>query len=204
MHMEVFQERVVAEKVELDDKREKLCTFMTGPIFAVLPEDERMRLAKQDILMKDYSDVLGERIAAFPSASEVCAGRGYPVCTGNSLAVPIPAVDRTARVLADGSPVPLDYSHKQFRSDGQQLGYVVLTKDERNKGFVRPFRDAYRHIKCGKITTMGRAIAETYARDPNFYNGTFCSSCRAHFPIGEEGEFVWYEMDGSTGSKVGA
>jgi hypothetical protein len=201
--MEVFQERVIAEKVELDDKRKKLCTFMTGSIFTALPEDERMRLAKQDILMKDYSDVLGERIAAFPPQLRCCDGRGCPVCTGKVPAVPIPPVDRTARTLNDGSPVPLDYSHTQLCSDGQQKGYVVLTKDERNKGFVRPFRDAYRHIKCGKITTMGRAIAETYARDPNFYDGTFCSSCRAHFPIGEEGEFVWYEMDGTTGPKVG-
>lgn len=59
------------------------------------------------------------------------------------------------------------------------------------------------HLKCGKITTMGRSIAETYSRDPGFYSGTFCVYCGGHFPIGEDGEFVWYEMDGSTGPKVG-
>jgi hypothetical protein len=64
-------------------------------------------------------------------------------------------------------------------------------------------RDAYRHLKCGKITTMSRDIAETYARDPQFYNGTFCTTCRNHFPIGEDGEFTWYENDGSEGPKVG-
>ena len=84
-----------------------------------------------------------------------------------------------------------------------QKAYVVLSEAERAKGFVRPFRDAYRHLKCGKITTMGRAIAETYARDPEFYSGTFCTTCRAHFPVGEDGEFTWYEMDGSEGPKVG-
>jgi hypothetical protein len=63
--MQPYQERVVTEKQDLDSKREALCTFMAGSLFASLPEDERMRLAKQDILMKDYSDVLGERIAAF-------------------------------------------------------------------------------------------------------------------------------------------
>jgi hypothetical protein len=38
---------------------------------------------------------------------------------------------------------------------------------------------------------MSRAIAETYARDPAFYGSTFCVHCRTHFPVGEQGEFVW-------------
>ena len=103
--------------------------------------------------------------------------------------------------LTDGSPVTPD--HRELRPDGQQKGYVVLSADERAKGFVRPYRDAYRHEKCGKITTMGRSIAETYAADPFFYSGTFCTTCRAHFPVGEDGEFTWYEMDGTEGPKVG-
>lgn len=116
---------------------------------------------------------------------------------------PVAAVDRSARVLVSGDAVPDDHSHTELKENGQQKDYVVLTAAERSKGFVRPYRDAYRHIKCGKITTMGRAIAETYARDPNFYTGTFCATCGTHLPIGESGEFVWYEMDGSTGPKVG-
>jgi hypothetical protein len=112
-------------------------------------------------------------------------------------------VDRSAQILSDGSPVPEDRSHTRLRADGQQEGYVVLSSEERGKGFVRPCRDAYRHLKCGKVTTMGRALAETYARDPKFYSGTFCATCGSHFPIGEEGEFVWLEMDGTIGPKVG-
>jgi hypothetical protein len=114
-----------------------------------------------------------------------------------------PPVDRSAQVLTDGSPVPEDRSHTELRSDGQQKGYVVLSAEERARGFVRPYRDAYKHLKCGKITTMGRALSETYARDPGFYSGTFCVTCRGHFPVGDAGEFVWYEMDGSIGPKVG-
>lgn len=111
-------------------------------------------------------------------------------------------VDRNARTLTDGSPVTDD--HREINSaTGQQKGYVVLSQEERTRGFVRPFRDAYRHAKCGAITTMGRSIAETYARDPKFYSGTFCSTCRAHFPVGADGEFTWYEMDGTEGPKVG-
>ena len=112
-------------------------------------------------------------------------------------------VDRSARVLVSGEPVPEDQSHTELKPNGQQKDYVVLTSDERGKGVVRPYRDAYRHLKCGKITTMSRAIAETYARDPFFYSGTFCTTCCAHFPVGEDGEFTWYEMDGTTGPKVG-
>ena len=113
----------------------------------------------------------------------------------------VPAVDRSQRTLTDGNPVTED--HRELRPDGMQKGYVVLSEAERKRGFVRPFRDAYRHLKCGCITTMSRPLAETYARDPAFYSGTFCSTCRAHFPVGADGEFTWYEMDGKEGPKVG-
>ncbi len=52
---------------------------------------------------------------------------------------------------------------------------------------------------CGVVTTMAQSIAETYARDPRFYGGTFCAGCRAHFPIGPEGEFIWVD----DGTRVG-
>lgn len=117
------------------------------------------------------------------------------------VAITIP-VDRSDVQLAGGKPVTDD--HREINPEtGQQKGYVVLSDSERAKGFVRPFRDAYRHLTCGKITTMSRSIAETYARDPYFYSGTFCTTCRAHFPVGEDGEFTWYEMDGHEGPKVG-
>ena len=75
--------------------------------------------------------------------------------------------------------------------DGMQESYLVLSEEERAKGFVRPVRTKYIHLKCGAVTTMGLALAETYARDPKFYSGTFCATCRDHFPVGAEGEFVW-------------
>src|SRR5688572_28962683 len=74
---------------------------------------------------------------------------------------------------------------------GQQQGYVVLAEEEIAKGFVRPVRRSYVHEKCGGVTTMALTIAETYARDPHFYGGTFCGACRSHFPVGPKGEFVW-------------
>jgi hypothetical protein len=95
--------------------------------------------------------------------------------------------------LTDGSPVPAD--HREIIAEGprkgQQKGYVVLSDEERAKGFVRPVRDSYRHDACGQVTTMGRSLAETYAREPSFYSGTFCATCGAHFPVGADGEFTW-------------
>ena len=100
--------------------------------------------------------------------------------------------------LTDGSPVTPE--HREINpATGQQRGYVVLSDAERAKGFVRPVRTTYVHDKCGGATTMGRALAETYARDPHFYSGTFCVGCKAHFPVGEDGEFTWDD-----GTKVGS
>jgi hypothetical protein len=45
---------------------------------------------------------------------------------------------------------------------------------------------------CGSITTMGRALAETYAREPRFYGATYCCMCGMHRPVAE---FVWH-VDG--------
>lgn len=84
--------------------------------------------------------------------------------------------------------------------DGMQATYLVLSDEERAKGFVRPVRRTYQHLTCGAVTTMGQAIAETYARNPKFYGGTYCAGCHDHFPIGEDGEFVW----DADGSKVGS
>lgn len=46
---------------------------------------------------------------------------------------------------------------------------------------------------CGTTTTMSQPLAETYARQPDFYGGTFCAHCRTHFKVGENGEFVWFD-----------
>lgn len=129
----------------------------------------------------------------------------------------LPPVDRSQQVLTDGSPVPDDRSHTHDRGDGQQKGYVVLSAEERNKGFVRPVRREYIHVGvggheidpsdiskhgrkgngCGTLTCMSQSIAETYARDPKFYNGTFCCGCGKHFPLNE---FVWADTDEIVGS----
>ena len=79
----------------------------------------------------------------------------------------------------------------------QAEAYIVMSADERAKGFVRPVRDTYVHEKCGTPTTMALALAETYARDTKFYGATYCCVCRMHRPVGE---FTWkgtHEIVGS-------
>lgn len=87
--------------------------------------------------------------------------------------------------------------------DGMQRTYLVLSDEERARGFVRPVRRSYQHLTCGTITTMGQAIAETYARDPGFYSGTYCAGCHLHFAVGADGNFVWVERGQPTDIKVG-
>ena len=59
------QQRVLAERTELDDRLTKLQAFFSNPIFSGLPADEQDRLQKQAVAMQAYSEVLGERIANF-------------------------------------------------------------------------------------------------------------------------------------------
>lgn len=98
------------------------------------------------------------------------------------------------KVFASPAPDP------ELGPTGQHKAYWVLSESERAKGFLRPVRRTYVHGRCGAATTMGTALAETYARDPGFYGATFCVACGNHFPVGEHGEFVW---DTTNNEKVG-
>jgi hypothetical protein len=138
----------------------------------------------------------------------------------------------------------------------QNTVYLVLSEEERAKGWVRPLRLSYRHVGipgprhplrdltagenerhagcgyvkyeqyppdshalgrfwtqaqldaigngCGTVTTMSRALAETYAARPGFYGATYCCGCMRHLPVGPHGEFTWIEADGTeAGNRVG-
>lgn len=63
--MQPFQQRVVDEKKELDEKIAKLKAFWDNPVFPTLPEVERVRLERQFDVMEEYSSILAERIANF-------------------------------------------------------------------------------------------------------------------------------------------
>jgi hypothetical protein len=109
-----------------------------------------------------------------------------------------PPVDRTQVTTTSGEPADLVRNRQVAQgTDGQYDSYIVLNEQERAKGFVRPLRRSYKHLKCGGFTGMKRELMETYARDPGFYQYTFCMQCNGHYPVTE---LVW-ELDGK---KVGS
>lgn len=64
--MEAYQQRVVDEKAELDDKLGKLTKFIEpNPIFDGLPIEDKELLCRQAGVMREYSIILGSRIARF-------------------------------------------------------------------------------------------------------------------------------------------
>lgn len=111
-----------------------------------------------------------------------------------------PPVDRSNQTTTDGRPVDEVRAEQEREGNRMHSSYIVLTDEERARGFVRPVRASYRHVTCGAVTTMGPRIAETYARDPSFYGRTMCVSCGAHFPVGADGEFEWADGSGKVGT----
>lgn len=122
-----------------------------------------------------------------------------------------PPADHSKVASLRGTPVDELRVQQSTQPIGQHDDYIVLTDEERAKGFMRPVRFSYRHVGvpdgsprsglgCNSMTTMGRIIAETYARSPGFYSMTFCVSCNRHLPVGLNGEFVWEGTDERVGS----
>jgi len=64
-NLQPWQQRIIAEKDELDAKVKKLVAFLRSDAFTVINSAERERLQEQVMLMLAYSHTLGERIAAF-------------------------------------------------------------------------------------------------------------------------------------------
>lgn len=106
----------------------------------------------------------------------------------------------------DRNDPKLQEIHESGPLKGQQKDYLVLSDEERAKGYVRPVRRSYVHVACGAQTTMGINIAETYARDPKFYSGTFCVHCQQHFRLLVAGvpQFLWRDGEpvGSTAEEA--
>lgn len=102
---------------------------------------------------------------------------------------------------APGPANPLRDLTEDERTQYAEYGYVKFEDypPERSPVVGRYWTQAELDSKgCGTRTTMGQALAETYARDPQFYGGTFCCGCNTHLPVGADGEFVWDD-----GSRVG-
>lgn len=138
----------------------------------------------------------------FTPISEICEEHATDPCECDTSPPKkiIPPIDRTATTTLHGTPVNELHTKQASEPTGMHSDYLVLNEEERSKGFVRPVRRSYIHLKCGAETSMGRAPAETYARDPKFYGATFCCHCNNHYPVGIDGEFVWDGTDEKVGT----
>lgn len=64
--LQPHQQRVVTEKIELEEKAKALSNFIgTNPIFDTLDPAEQERLKEQNDVMWQYFEILEARIAAF-------------------------------------------------------------------------------------------------------------------------------------------
>jgi hypothetical protein len=124
------------------------------------------------------------------------------LCAGLAIRV---ALEMTDKITTNRNDPDLGYGVDE-EPVPQNKKYLVLSAEERKRGFVRPLRYSYIHRKewggCDKVTSMGTAIAETYARNPNFYGATYCATCLKHRPLDE---FAWVEETGEyTDIRVGS
>ncbi len=111
-------------------------------------------------------------------------------------------VRRTYKHVGDRPKFPLRdlTSEEQIRYAGcNYTKFEQYLEADGSSVSGRFWTEARLNSGCGTLTTMGDAIAETYARNPEFYGATFCGQCRDHYPVGEKGEFEWLD-----GSKVGS
>jgi len=60
-----YQDRVVEEKSDLDSNIEKLANFIESTMFDDVEPEEQERMANQLNVMRELSDILGERIDNF-------------------------------------------------------------------------------------------------------------------------------------------
>jgi hypothetical protein len=128
----------------------------------------------------------------------------------------------SAEERAKGFVRPVRLSYRHVGTPGPAFPLRDLTDDERaqygDHGYVKfePYPEGYHGSACGRfwtqpqldtigkgcgvVTSMPRAIAETYARLPGYYGSTFCCGCGDYFKVGRSGEFVW---DDGAAERVG-
>jgi hypothetical protein len=68
--MEPWQERVIQEKKELDEKIEKLKNFIKNAPEKIATETEMLRLEVQFTIMQSYSNILDVRIKSWEKPNE--------------------------------------------------------------------------------------------------------------------------------------
>jgi hypothetical protein len=109
----------------------------------------------------------GGRLGPVPETLEQEAERTKRVADAIAAAMardvrkdPPPPVDRTKLCTTDGRS-PEEARASQTNETGQHASYIVLCDEERQKGFVRPYRDRYQHV--GPLVRRGADRARVSA-----------------------------------------
>ncbi len=71
--LQPHQQRVIAERADLQERLDKLTLFINTQAFLGIQYAEQRRLIRQQGLMQELRDVLDERIAAFKPAAKVAS-----------------------------------------------------------------------------------------------------------------------------------
>ncbi len=127
--MKPYQQRVIQEKRDLDEKATRLSEFIgLSASFEALEPAEQERLKEQCEVMWQYSEMLGQRIAALPSAHEATA----------SLDVVRPLAKHTATLgeLRNRTLLALQAAREQLRKGPYEEG---LTDVEFIEMVLEPF-----------------------------------------------------------------
>jgi hypothetical protein len=66
--MEDYQQRVVDEAKDLEERIEKLTAFHTSEKYENADREQRVLLGRQLAVMREYHDILTRRIALFPKS----------------------------------------------------------------------------------------------------------------------------------------
>lgn len=91
---------------------------------------------------------------------------------------------------------PDDFDYGEQREDGQYEDYPTIDDGE----FVQAVRAYYTHTECGSRTHMSKSLAESVARNPEYYTKTYCAGCQEHVPVSEVewGDGEDWVVDGDT------
>jgi len=187
--------------IQFDDNGRLVVLSVNGEHFEEVQQFDFRYIGKEFIGSLVLSD-FDENWEAVERLGTSLTGLSIAISTKSSRPEPLTEASWKDRVTLSGNPPEPGYKGPAPApidpTTGMHKDYWVLSSEERARGFVRPLRKTYRHLACGALTTMSDSIAQTYARNPYFYNATYCTRCMRHFPVGKDGEFIWPDE-----SKVG-
>lgn len=176
MNLRPHEQRVVDEKYELDFRIAALTQFFVSSMFANVNTEEQTRLQAQCSAMKVYSDILADRIAAFPPIVG-----NLPSNVAELRPAPKEAVPAQPIMDVDTFAMLVDAWHGEKFEQGNRLleipeGTTITLEDEKTPGETiemdlnGPYLQVFRvgvltALQLFKNLPFGASIEEVPAHD---------------------------------------